>query len=82
MHRKKTLTITTMRRRSVRLPGGLMARCPVCERVRETISRAQAGEVLEVDESALERLIAEGRVHAIGTVSGSFRICKDSLFSR
>jgi hypothetical protein len=36
---------------------------------------------LDVNERTLNRSIAEGHVHAIRTVSGSLRVCKDSLFS-
>lgn len=81
MQRKITLTITRIRRQRIRQPLGLMVHCPVCERISETISRAEAREVLEIDYSALDLLIADGSVHTIRTASGGFRICKDSLFS-
>ncbi len=58
----------------------LRARCPVCAREVETLACAQAAEVLEIDGAALADLIAAGRVHTIALVSGSQRVCQESLF--
>ena len=46
----------------------------------ETLSKAHAAYVLAIGDDALEEL--KGRVHAIETVSGNQRICKDSLLMR
>jgi hypothetical protein len=75
------LKITANKRRLVRYRQlAVRAVCPVCAREVETLSAAQAAEVLEVAAPQLDQLIAEGLVHAIATVSGSLRICQDSLF--
>jgi hypothetical protein len=81
--RKVRLKITTTSRRIVRLGVlSLRAQCPACGRDVEALTRSQAAGVLELDERALERLVADGRVHAIPMVSGNLRVCKDSLFTR
>jgi hypothetical protein len=81
MKRKRRVKITTTRRRTLnhaRTP--VLVFCPGCGHEVETLKKSQARELLEVDEQHLGFLIAEGRVHAIEIVSGSVRICKDSLF--
>ena len=45
------------------------------------LTRAQAAGVLEIDARALNQLVAEGQIHAMLTVTGSLRVCKDSLFA-
>jgi hypothetical protein len=81
--RKVRLKITTASRQSMRLSGhGLNVRCPECEREVETLSEGEAAGILQVDVAALDQLIASDRVHAIQTVSGNQRVCKDSLFDR
>ncbi len=81
MKETRRLIITTTRRRILRLrPLLVCARCPVCGREVETLAQAQAAEALEISLLRLDALLAEGRLHAIPTVSGSVRICRDSLF--
>lgn len=83
MKHTRKMKITKVQRQSVRLqPSVVRAHCPVCEREVETLTKTQAVEVLEVNEPTLNRFIAAGQVHAIRTVSGNFRVCKDSLFSK
>ena len=73
--------ITATRRRMVRItPLILHATCPACGREVEALTEGRAGELLEIDGRELGALIAAGRVHAIQTVSGGRRVCKDSLF--
>ncbi len=77
----RRLKITATKRRLVRYQQpALRAFCPVCAREVETLSATQAAEVLEVAAPRLEQFIAEGLAHAIATVSGSLRICQNSLF--
>jgi hypothetical protein len=81
MKRKRTVKITTTRR--LKLDHAqivIRAHCQVCGREVETLNAAGAAAVLEVNAQTLSHLIAEGRVHAIQSVSGSLRICKDSFF--
>jgi excisionase family DNA binding protein len=92
MKRTRRVKITKVERRSVRLPTPrksshagaqpilLRADCRACGREVETLTTAHAAEVLDVDVGTLRELIAASRIHAIQTVSGNFRICKDSLF--
>jgi len=86
------MKITKLQRESVRLPVSgasrqtgvqplvVRAHCPVCEREVETLTQKQAAEVLEMNDQTLAGFIAAGQVHAMRTVSGSVRVCKDSLF--
>jgi hypothetical protein len=81
MKESRRLIITTTRRRILRLrPLLVCAPCPVCGREVETLAQAQAAEALEINQLMLDGLLAAGRIHAIPTVSGSVRICRDSLF--
>ncbi len=78
----RRLKITVTQHRTPRLAAlRVCAFCPGCAREVETLASAQAAEVLELDGQALAGLIAAGRVHAIQTVSGNYRICQDSLFA-
>ena len=75
------LKITSTSRKTMTVLGQrLSARCPLCEREVEILSGAQAAGVLEVDCQTFDHLLAGGQIHAIPTVSGSIRVCKDSLF--
>jgi ribosomal protein S20 len=77
----RRLKITATRRRLARYrQPAIHAFCPACAREVETLSAAQAAEALEVAAPRLDQLIAEGLVHAIATVSGSLRICQNSLY--
>jgi hypothetical protein len=83
MTRTRKIKITAVRRRTWRAqPLLIRAHCPVCGREVETLAEGEAAGVLELDPAALAGLIAAGLVHAIPTVSGSFRVCQDSLFAR
>lgn len=83
MKKMRHIKVTSTRHRSARLHSiAVRAHCPVCGREVETLAAVQAAEVLEVETDQLTHFIADGRVHAMETVSGSLRICKDSLFLR
>lgn len=83
MRRRIRVTVTKIRRLSFapqsQPPHGP---CLTCAREVELLSMRQAAETLEVGLTALGALISEGHVHAVETVSGSVRVCKDSLFAR
>ena len=80
--RKVKIRITSSRRQVVRFDGhNLRTFCRACGREVETLTRSLADEILEIEDAELSEFIASGRVHAIETVSGSLRVCKDSLFS-
>ena len=81
MKQTRRITITTTHRRILRVrPALIYAPCPICCREVETFAQSQAADVLEVSRQALDGLSAAGLIHAIRTVSGSLRICRDSLF--
>ena len=83
MKRKVTLTITRIRRQTATAPAHFSrGPCPVCRREVETVSAEQAAAALEVSEAALAALDAAGQVHAVETMSGQLKFCKDSLFAR
>jgi hypothetical protein len=78
----RRVKLTTIRRRRLRLePPAIRAHCPACGREVETLTAAQAAEVLEIDAPLPSHFIAAGRVHVMRTVSGSLRVCQDSLFA-
>ena len=81
MKRRFKMKITQVREQTIKEPTAVMqVPCPVCAREVEMLAPAQAMAILEVEAHTLSRLISEGRVHAIETVSGAFWICKESLF--
>ena len=44
------------------------------------LTTVQAASVLEIGTGAVKQLLADGQIHAVQTVSGHIRVCKDSLF--
>lgn len=75
------MRITAVRRRTMRVTTeAIRATCPVCGHEVEALTRSQASEILEIEGQELSEFIAAGYVHAIQTISGSIRVCKDSLF--
>jgi hypothetical protein len=79
MKRTRKIKITTYRRTVSLQQTMLRTHCIDCCREVETLSAACAAAVLEVDAQAFAQLIANGRIHAIHTISGSLLICRDSL---
>jgi len=74
------VTITKVRRQTVGVPTSFFrGLCPVCEREVEMLTTAQAGEFLEVGDSLLQRLISDGKIHAVETAAGMILLCKESL---
>lgn len=82
MKSKAAVRITITRRRKFYFQIPLICiHCQVCGREVETLSASQAAEALEVHPNVLSQMIADGVIHMIRTVSGSLRICRNSLFS-
>lgn len=80
MQRTIKLKITTTRKRAINLArSALCAFCEDCNREVQTLTRAEATQFLEISEQLLAELIAASKVHVIRTVSGSLRVCQDSL---
>jgi hypothetical protein len=74
--------ITAIRRRLVKVnAASVSARCSICGQDVQTLTKTEAAAVLEIDQRELEHLVTEGSVHAISTISGNLRVCKDSLFT-
>jgi hypothetical protein len=83
MKQSLKLSIARSRRRRLILPMNILrVYCPSCAREVELISKAEAAGILEVDELALNGLLADGYIHTMQTLSGGLRVCKDSLFRR
>ena len=82
MLRKIKLTITRTRRRTVTLPAAtpLTYYCPECGRETETVSKAQAAQILCIAEEAFDTLNTAGKVHTLQTTTNHLLVCKDSLF--
>jgi len=57
------------------------ARCQVCNREVEMLPADRVRAVLFINEGAFERLIDDGVLHSILTVSGSLWVCKESLIA-
>lgn len=82
MKQTQRINITTTHRRILRVrPALVSAPCPICCREVETLAQSQAAGVLEVGRQSLDDMIGAGLIHAIRTVNGNLRICKDSLFA-
>ena len=77
--RRLKISVTRICRQRIHAPG-IRVFCPHCAREVETLSVAQAAEVLETDTHTLQQFIIGNRVHAIQPVRGSLRVCRDSLF--
>ncbi|MBI3423585.1 MAG: hypothetical protein HY011_11660 [Acidobacteria bacterium] len=81
MKEVRRLTMTVTRRHLMRVPYlRVRANCPVCGREVDTLDAAQATAVLELTPLEFQRLLTDATIHALPTVSGSLRICQDSLF--
>jgi hypothetical protein len=81
MKQRLRVKVTRIQRQRTSVPAlTRLAPCEVCRREVETLTTLQAAEILEVEDQVLNAFIYAGQVHAIETVSGSLRICKDSLF--
>jgi hypothetical protein len=79
----RRLTFTFTRRRTLRVHFvPVRAHCPVCARVVDTLDAAQAAAALAVSDDRLQEMLAAAVVHGLPTVSGSLRICQESLFPR
>ncbi len=79
MKQTQRINIITTHHRILRVrPGPVCAPCLRCGREVETLGQSQAADVLEVGGSILDDMIAAGLIHAILTVSGNLRVCKDS----
>lgn len=79
MKRKLKLTITKIYRQTIVLPTVFRATCPVCGCEVEMLTANEAAQFLQIDEIALDRLLAAGSVHSAVTASGLSRVCKKSL---
>ena len=80
MKRKLKLTITKIYRQTMITPTIFRAASPVCRCEVQTLTPGEAAQILQIDEIALDRLVADGNVHAALTVGGYPRVCKNSLF--
>jgi hypothetical protein len=83
MKRRVKLTIHSLRRRTLAASDiAQSTHCAACGHEVELLSRTQAAGILEVEEPAVDMLLQSGHLHAIETIIGSRKICKDSLFAR
>ena len=78
MKRKLTVTVTKIRRQTVLAQAHVLrSRCPVCQREVETVSQAEAAEMLMIVSRRLDDLLTCGELHDIP----GLRVCKDSLLA-
>ena len=76
MRRKVRITISQTKQ--MKLMSKFLAYCPVCDQEVEVVSKAQASDLLQTSESALEHF--GDRIHVIEMVNGNIWVCKQSLF--
>lgn len=78
--RKLKVKVSAVREQTVEVASVLVrARCPACGCQVDVVTPAQAAQFLEVGDSFLQRLIADGKVHAVETAGGTILLCKESL---
>lgn len=80
MKKRLKVTITRVRRPVGQQEQLLSGPCPECLCEVALLTPLQAAEALEVSLPTLASMVSAGRVHGVETVSGSVRICRDSLF--
>lgn len=81
MAHKVTVKITRIRQRVIiSHEPAQRHHCRLCRREVAMLTRAEAGQVLQVDQQTLACLIGDGSIHTIESVSGNTRVCKESLF--
>lgn len=79
MKRRLKLTITKIRRgMKTEEKAVFQMLCPICFCEVEMLTAGEAAALLETGN--LDDLIKAGKIHTALTVSGSWRICKRSLF--
>jgi len=71
MKRKRTVTITKVRRQTMTLTRTRVpAWCPFCKREVETVSKADATDVLRLAGRIFDSAVTSGRIHLIEVGSG------------
>jgi hypothetical protein len=78
MRRKVKITISQTKQMKSSLTSKVLAYCPVCDQEEEVVSKAQAFDLLQTSETALEHF--GDRIHLIEMVNGNQWVCKKSLF--
>jgi hypothetical protein len=76
---KRIRIVVEQRRRWVESGDRLDGRCPLCGCDVQTLTRQEAASFLEVGLAEVDSLASAGRIHAIYTAAGAFRVCKQSL---
>ncbi len=83
MKRRLIMTITRIRRQIITTQAtSARVRCPACGREVETLSEAQAVELLTIAGRSLDDPTASSQAHAIQTVGDGLRVCKDCIFAQ
>ena len=80
MERTTKVRVTTTRKRTVNfsIPGH-RGFCPACQMEVQTLACMEAAEFLGIGQEDLNLLIAGGHPHPIRSLSGSLRVCQQSL---
>jgi hypothetical protein len=78
MKRKLKLTITKIRRPA----NNLRIFCPACGIETEMLTAGECAGFLKIENREFDDLINTRKIHAFETVTGSLRVCKNSLFRR
>jgi hypothetical protein len=82
MRRRRKVTITKVRRQTVRVTTTALAVwCPFCQREVGTLSEADAAVMLQIAGRMLYGPVASGQIHLIEAGDGSPRVCRDSLLA-
>ena len=82
MKRKARVLITRIFRQTTIQERPVIAFCQLCRQETEMLTAAESAAFLETEPQKLFELIATGKIHAMETVSGNLRVCKNSLFAK
>lgn len=78
MKRKLKLTVTKIRRPI----SNFRVFCPACGIETEMLTAGECVGFLKIEDREFNDLITARAIHAFETVTGSLRVCKNSLFRR
>jgi hypothetical protein len=76
---KKRVRIVVEQRRRLAGADRFAGPCSLCGCEVDMLTRQEAASFLEIGLEGVESLAASGRIHAIFTAAGSYRVCKRSL---
>jgi len=80
MWKKRIRIVVEKRRRQVEGGQRFDGPCSVCGCEVQTLTRREAAAFLQIALAEVDALAASGRIHAVHTAAGDFRVCQQSLW--